>query len=278
MTSPSKVVPAFTAAVFGLLVPAAVSAQRYFPLDPGNTWTYSSDIFGGTAVNSVLEVDETGVARFARRGDFEILRLVESGDDVDIELPEEDLVPFYRFGEDRFTHRDTFTCTDGTVVTVGSRQDTVKTPAGVFEGCIRLEYGLGPCSDAGLEVEWFAPDVGLVRWAEQNIVGSVTWTLVSFESSGAIPFTRGDVNDSGGEEIADAIYALRWLNLAGPEPGCLKSADVNDDGKVNISDPIALLAFLFLGGFPPHAPFPECGFDRTPGDDLTCASFRGCRR
>ncbi|MBI4603268.1 MAG: hypothetical protein HY721_15045 [Planctomycetes bacterium] len=89
------------------------------------------------------------------------------------------------------------------------------------------------------------------------------------------PFLRGDPNSDGKVDISDAVAILAFLFLAGPAPGCARSADANDSGAVDISDGAYLLGHLFLGGPRPPAPFPACGADATQ-DGLTCLSAPGC--
>jgi hypothetical protein len=92
------------------------------------------------------------------------------------------------------------------------------------------------------------------------------------ENSNGIPdqcelrFLRGDSNDDGLVDLADAVFTLRWLFLGGPEPGCVAAANANGDRSVDIADPVSLLGFLFLAGSPPAAPFPECGRPTLPAD------------
>jgi hypothetical protein len=62
---------------------------------------------------------------------------------------------------------------------IDDRELTITTPAGRFEGVVRVDFS-GNCADAGLGSVWFAPQVGVVRYTEQSIVGPVT-----FELSGA---------------------------------------------------------------------------------------------
>jgi hypothetical protein len=83
------------------------------------------------------------------------------------------------------------------------------------------------------------------------------------------PFSRGDVDASGGLIITDPIALLRYLFVGDPAPVCLGAADANDDGSLGINDGIFFLNYLFLGGPEPRAPFPACGLDPTP-DDLEC--------
>ncbi|HIA27890.1 MAG TPA: hypothetical protein EYN79_07200 [Planctomycetes bacterium] len=90
-------------------------------------------------------------------------------------------------------------------------------------------------------------------------------------------FIRGECNDDGSVNIADAIQLLAFLFPAGPPstPTCLDACDANDDALLNIADAIALLAALFGN---PAVPLPEpatCGVDPT-ADTLECSSFSAC--
>lgn len=84
-------------------------------------------------------------------------------------------------------------------------------------------------------------------------------------------FIRGDVNESGSLELADAVMLLEALYSGGPQPNCLDAADVNDDGSVSIIDPVWIVTYLFAGGPEPSAPFPTSGGDPTP-DSIYCSA------
>ncbi|MGA1535200.1 MAG: hypothetical protein ACO4B4_11945 [Planctomycetota bacterium] len=89
------------------------------------------------------------------------------------------------------------------------------------------------------------------------------------------PFIRGDINQTGGVDISDAVNGLGILFSGGAPSSCPKSLDVNADGATNIADPISLLTYLFAGGPPPAAPFPLCGLEpATTAPD--CATFSAC--
>ena len=94
-------------------------------------------------------------------------------------------------------------------------------------------------------------------------------------SVAADPFTRGDVDQGGRIDVADAIRILDKLFASGRGITCDDAADVDDDGSLTVSDPISLLGALFRGGQPPSAPFPECGEDPTD-DGLSCEAFEAC--
>ena len=97
---------------------------------------------------------------------------------------------------------------------------------------------------------------------------------LSATSLHAMDFSRGDPNDDGSRNIADAIYMVNFLYLDGPTPGCLDAADVNDDGTINVADVIfALSSFAHGAPFPMPVPLPDfCGPDPTP-DSLSCVSY-----
>ena len=84
-------------------------------------------------------------------------------------------------------------------------------------------------------------------------------------------FRRGDANDDGLLDIADAISVLSILFQGSAMPYCQDALDSNDDGVIDISDPIDTLHSLFGGGgpLPPPGPIGPAGFDSTP-DDLLC--------
>jgi hypothetical protein len=83
-------------------------------------------------------------------------------------------------------------------------------------------------------------------------------------------FVRGDANCDGAVDIADAIYALRYLFTQGPSPACLDTADANDDAQIDISDAVKTLLVLFVGLIMPE-PADQPGPDPTL-DLLTCLS------
>ncbi|MGQ9591882.1 MAG: C25 family cysteine peptidase [Planctomycetota bacterium] len=89
-----------------------------------------------------------------------------------------------------------------------------------------------------------------------------------------VGFVRGDANADGSLNIADVLYLLGYLLVAGPDIPCRDAADANDDGELDISDAIRVLLHLFAGrSFGP--PLGICAEDATP-DGLDCRSARAC--
>src|SRR5262245_11557371 len=58
-------------------------------------------------------------------------------------------------------------------------------------------------------------------------------------------FHRGDADGSGDLALADPIFIIAYLFLAGPEPSCREAADADNDGRVDLTDAIGLLDHLF---------------------------------
>ena len=84
-------------------------------------------------------------------------------------------------------------------------------------------------------------------------------------------FVRGDVDDSGVVDLADAIFVLSYLFGGSSTPRCADAADVNNSGMINIADVIHLLSYLFVAGAPePAAPFPTSGTDHGPDNLPEC--------
>ena len=106
-------------------------------------------------------------------------------------------------------------------------------------------------------------------------IAVLTGALLTGGRLGANDFIRGDSNEDGTINIADAIFTLSFLYGGGPTPQCLDSADLNDDGVVDVADAIFGLGILKPGPGsviqtpPPPASF--CGPDPT-ADNLDCSS------
>lgn len=90
-------------------------------------------------------------------------------------------------------------------------------------------------------------------------------------------FVRGDANQDGKVNMADAIWILNELFAGGPQSTCKDAADMNRDGLLGIADPVYLLRYEFLGGDPPPAPFPVCGVDPSgTAEPLGCEEQTHC--
>jgi hypothetical protein len=104
---------------------SALPLTRWFPLDPGNAWTYTPETIGGKKTVQVLFRD--GDLVYVALGSV-FVRLGGTTDAIDIDLPGEGLVPYYRFSEKSFVHRDLSGCDDGAKVSAAPDLETVETP------------------------------------------------------------------------------------------------------------------------------------------------------
>ncbi len=93
----------------------------------------------------------------------------------------------------------------------------------------------------------------------------------------AARFIRGDANQDGKVNIADAVAIVRTIFGVGSKialiEACQASADVNDDGELNVSDVTFVLAYLFQAGRVIPAPAGVCGL-APEGRTITCEEFR----
>lgn len=74
-------------------------------------------------------------------------------------------------------------CNEGAKIKVASRSEIVEVPAGTFQNCLKLEFTTN-CNDAGVEAQWFAPNVGLVKQTESTFAGLLTTELVKASIAG----------------------------------------------------------------------------------------------
>lgn len=131
--------------------------------------------------------------------------------------------------------------------------------------------GGAPSDFIGMVSVWDEVQGGFAPPLPVSVTGVGTTTTVA-ESV----FRRGDANDDGVLDIADAVTLLTVLFPAGtPASGfsCLDAADANADGVVDIADPVVVLEHLFgAGGTPLPAPFPDCG----SAPLLGCRAYGSC--
>jgi hypothetical protein len=143
---------------------------------------------------------------------------------------------------------------------------------GWTEGDFRLQAS-SPCIDTGTCQGAPVDD----RDGNGRPAGS-SCDMGAYESGGEplLRFLRGETNDDGNRNIADAVFILANLFAGGAPLACRDAADANDDGDVNIADAVAILSHLFAATGPLPEPFLGCGLDPT-SDELDCAAFAGCR-
>jgi hypothetical protein len=84
-------------------------------------------------------------------------------------------------------------------------------------------------------------------------------------------YQRGNVNGDTGYDISDGVFIVNHLFLGNPKDvPCRDALDTDNDGILVVTDTIFFLNYLFLGGSVPPEPFPDCGIELDPIDDLGC--------
>ena len=267
----------FSLAVSSILGGSGLSAQsEYFPVEEETRWAYTDPNFGFSQEVSVQRRDGDSVTFAAgHEGSLTIVYRLR-GDEVDVLSPDGEFGLAYRFESGvRFRHSDEFDCDDGVLASVALEERLVETPAGVFENCLRFEFTDFRCDDAGTTTEWFAPEVGKVKWQETSFVGEVTYELTEFARGPHVDafYRRGDADGDGGVRLTDGVFLLNFLFLGGTKPECFDAADADGNQSLDLSDGVTIFNFLFLGGEAPPNPGPfDCGFDT----EFDCERYGAC--
>ncbi|MEC9476957.1 MAG: hypothetical protein VX764_07975 [Planctomycetota bacterium] len=110
-------------------------------------------------------------------------------------------------------------------------------------------------------------DGGSIPGATES--GSITLNPVV-----TVDFIRGDANSDSVVNVADAIWIIYELFIAGPVSTCPISRDANADGNADIGDPTFIINYRFMSGPAPAAPFPDCG--QVDGQAPEDCSSSGC--
>lgn len=92
-----------------------------------------------------------------------------------------------------------------------------------------------------------------------EIPGALIDGIITFVPIDVAHYIRGDSNEDGVVDLADAVGLLSHLFGGEAGPSCPAIGDINSDGSLDVGDPIWLLTYLFSGGAAPGAPFPACG-------------------
>jgi hypothetical protein len=166
--------------VFGLSVAVATtitSAQSYTMTSPVDYRSYKNS-HGGTVSVSVVESSGANWKQYSSYFGKENQWLWVSNDGQKVywynESEETDLLFDAKdpVGTEYLVRIDG--CTDRAVL--ADKSATATTLAGTFSNALRLDFS-GYCFDEGLESAWFVPNVGLVKWTQDSILGSVEFEL-----------------------------------------------------------------------------------------------------
>ncbi|MCL6591152.1 MAG: hypothetical protein K6U80_14510 [Firmicutes bacterium] len=173
-----------------------VVAPNYFPLQVGNEWNY---IRTSQVINEKLQVNVS--AKMQPPGSTTVFYqlnnyngqahfVTQTFTGMVYEYPNYQWYFFsYEPGKSWTMRINTqipgvITGSDGAILTVVSRNEVVRVPAGIFT-TVHIRFQTGVC-DAGITDEWFAPGVGLVKRMETSLVGPITTELVRAVINGVV--------------------------------------------------------------------------------------------
>lgn len=164
---------------------APAFADVYVPYQEGDTATFVNTRFGGETTLEILRTSGNWkrYSNFAGLGEL----WVWSHPDANRSYVYSSAIGNYQLLAD-FDGRvgavnriDVGSCNQGTATLAGF--ETVTVPAGTFADCALLTL-TGNCADGGVGTIWLAPGVGVVKWAEGNIIGTVSHELSSASIGG----------------------------------------------------------------------------------------------
>jgi hypothetical protein len=177
-------------------VNAANEAANYFPLAVGNEWTYSrsGQAIGSQKilVNVTAKTQPSGsTAVYFQLNNYNgTAHWVQQSAGIVSEYP--NYLWYYLnagVGSSWTMHINTMVPgviigSDGAVLTVVSRNESVTVPVGTFT-TVHISFRTNVC-DAGITDEWFAPGFGLVKRVETSLIGPITWELVHMVINGTV--------------------------------------------------------------------------------------------
>lgn len=161
-------------------------------------------------------------------------------------------------------------------------QGAVSLPPGVGYEMNTITYDLIGVPGSVATVD-FCDSLGVP--AVQTLVVETSWaSAVPVQISGQVSieflgFRRGDCDGDGNFQLGDMVFLLGFLFPQSGVPAalpCLLACDSNDDDVIDLGDVLAgLLALFAQPSVSLPAPYPDCGFDPTPGN-LTCSQVTLC--
>lgn len=154
----------------------------YFPLEVGNSWTYSPELEQSI---TDIKITEYGIYFAFSMYNYENRIFKNDSNSQIIEYKNGQRRVWYKFsaleGESWIIQdSDGSDLMNNCVVTLISKNERVSVPAGRFENCVKFNFSC-PVMDAGLFSEWFAPGIGCIKRITQTIAGPRTYELKDYK-------------------------------------------------------------------------------------------------
>lgn len=183
----------------------------FFPIQDENVWVYSANLPNQNDNYFFIQAQKKGDSFFIYNyfrtdEDFEIFK---KANEVFFGTEKEKFL-IYDFEKNAFWHIPEkisikTPCIADSYIGVIEDNITFSTPAGIFNGCIRVLWD-SPCKDSGIIEEVFAPNVGLLRRVENRIFGTLSFNLIYAYVNGVV-YGKPTISISGGispEYLADS--------------------------------------------------------------------------
>lgn len=169
-----------TLTLLSIIAASSLSAASFFPLDPGNTWTYRNSTTGRAfTVRVALPSVINGKTYFTLQGyvDSDVLvRTNEQNTLVYLDNNTNEEKPLVSFTpQDSFINAPYRTCDQESQTQ--QRRGTYNGPSGEFRDVVEVRFR-SSCADAGTELEQFSENIGMLRRVEQSIAGPQQYDLV----------------------------------------------------------------------------------------------------
>lgn len=178
-----------------LLWSSAAFAQEYLPLHTGNTWVYRGPFDSVTVFVAGPEIVNGAAYTRVKNwfGRDRLLRYREPNVLVVWDAESKSEKPFIDFttrerGEFPTAQDE---CSNRGVMT--SRAAEISTPAGSTDKALHIRYPAANCADAGIDAEYWAPWIGLMRRTHVTIAGPRVYDLV-YSRTGATVLSEPEVS------------------------------------------------------------------------------------
>lgn len=167
-----------------LAAAAACAAQPdYFPLRPGNQWTYKASRFGTPFTVEIVApaANEAPAGYLLARGfpsGDAWLRMADDGT-LYVWSPETRQEQVWAaFGAADGQSYNTAIDPCNKVASIASKSAKAEIPIGQFDNALSISYPPTGCADAGLTTETYLPYIGLVQRTVTSFGGPVTYDLI----------------------------------------------------------------------------------------------------
>ena len=211
-------IPIRTLCVPAFLAATAPAVAAFFPLSTGNTWTYK-DLSGGSAFTVTVgqSLERDGKTYYQLRGYAEsdvMARIHENGDLVhlDSEGNETILTPLTP-AAGKWEKAPLRMCDQ--LAQVEERRGQYNGPAAPLGEVLQVRYKVLNCADAGVDMEQYADNIGMVRRVVITFAGPRAYDLVSAQvgkaviNAGSYGSLTVNTDYRPGAESMDVVFRLR---------------------------------------------------------------------